>query len=98
MKRIIAFFMMFSVFMLGTVTCFAETEEKKEDELITKITLFLVVWAGVFTTTMGVAFPSIVIGVLGLLYGAYNKSIKSIFKHFLCCIPAICYGILYFIL
>lgn len=74
------------------------SEEKKEDELITKITLFLVVWAGVFTTTMGVAFPSIVIGVLGLLYGAYNKSIKSIFKHFLCCIPAICYGILYFIL
>ena len=36
MKRIIAFFMMFSVFMLGTVTCFAETEEKKEDESIEK--------------------------------------------------------------
>ena len=36
MKRIIAFFMMFSIFMLGTVTCFAETEEKKEDESIEK--------------------------------------------------------------
>lgn len=36
MKRIIAFFMVFSVFMLGTVTCFAETEEKKEDESIEK--------------------------------------------------------------
>lgn len=28
--------MVFSVFMLGTVTCFAETEEKKEDESIEK--------------------------------------------------------------
>lgn len=74
------------------------SEEKKEDELITEITLFIIVWAGVFTTTMGIALPSIVIGVLGLLYGFYNKSIKSIFKHFLCCLPAICYGMLYIIL
>lgn len=74
------------------------SEEKKQDELITKITLFLIVLAGVFTTTMGVVFPSIIIGVLGLLYVFYNKSIKNIFGHFLCCLPAICYGILYFIL
>lgn len=74
------------------------SEEKGKDGLITGIILFLIVLAGVFTTTMGVVMPSIIIGVLGLLYGIHNRSIKSIFKHFLCCLPAICYGIMYFVL
>lgn len=72
------------------------SEEKSEP--IAGIILFLIVLAGVFLTTMGIALPSIIIGVLGLSYGVYNKSIKYICKHFLCCLPAICYGILYFVL
>lgn len=72
--------------------------EKENFSIISCISIFITVLAGVFTTTMGTVFPPIIIGILALIFGIYNKNIKSIFKSFLCCIPSIVYGILYFVL
>lgn len=70
---------------------------KCEFNFISCAVLFLAVLAGTFTTTMGIALPTIEIGSLALINGIQNKNIKNIFKCFICCIPAIIYGMIYFI-
>lgn len=71
--------------------------EKCEYKFISCLLLTITILAGVFTTTMGIALPVIVIGVLGFIFGIKDKSIKNMFKCFLCCVPALIYGAIYFL-
>ena len=75
---------------------FKANEEKYS--FVTGLIIFLSVIAGVFTTTMGIAFSPIMIGTLAVLYGVHNRSIKDVVKCFVCSIPSIVYGILYILL
>lgn len=74
------------------------------------ILLVITILGGILTTTMGIALPPIVLMSLCFAYEFPKLNIKKIksnenikvitnvFKCFVCCIPAIIYGILYFII
>lgn len=86
-----------SNFIIPLILILMLKAEKENYEIIALVLLAITVTAGVFTTTMGIALPIIVIGVLGLCFGIKDKNIKNIFKCFLCCIPALIYGSIYFL-
>lgn len=71
--------------------------ENYEYNFMSCFLITIAVIAGVFTTTMGIALPVIIIGILGFIFGVKDKSIKNMFKCFLCCIPALIYGAIYFL-
>jgi len=71
--------------------------------------MFITILGGVLTTTMGIALPPTVLMSLALVYELskiqyrdlankenFNK-IKNIIKCFICCIPALIYGGIYFL-
>lgn len=73
------------------------------------VLLFITILGGVFTTTMGIALPPIVLMSLSLIYelskvkynDLINKEnlirIKNLVLCFICCLPAIVYGGIYFL-
>ena len=75
---------------------FKANEEKFKISIC--IIMFFVVLAGIFTTTMGIAIPPMMVGLLAILYGIHNKSFKDVIKCFICCLPAVVYGLLYILL
>ena len=60
--------------------------------------MLVTILGGIFTTTMGIALPPMMVGLLAILYGVQNKSFKDVIKCFICCLPAVVYGLLYIIL
>lgn len=70
--------------------------EKDEQIIIPWFNLILTVIAGVFTTTMGIALTPIVIMSLAFVYAIKDKSLWNFIKSGICVIPAMIYGIMYF--
>lgn len=86
-----------SNFILPLILLLMLKAENCEYKFISLLLITITVIAGVFTTTMGIALPVIVIGILGFIFGIKDKNIKNMFKCFLCCIPALIYGAIYFL-
>ena len=62
------------------------------------ILLFITLWAADLLSSMSIFLPLISSVVLVLLYTIKYKNIKYILKFIPCCLPTICYGIMYFII
>ena len=75
---------------------FKANEEKFK--IIICLIMLVTILGGIFTTTMGIALPPMMVGLLAILYGVQNKSFKDVIKCFICCLPAVVYGLLYIIL
>lgn len=72
--------------------------EKNEFKLWNCLCMLITVLAGTLTTTMGIAFPPIIIACLAFLYLLKTKNLKNAFKICLTAIPCAIYGLLYVIL
>ena len=83
--------------------------EENDFKFGTCLFMFITILGGVLTTTMGIALPPTVLMSLALVYELskiqyrdlankenFNK-IKNIIKCFICCIPALIYGGIYFL-
>ena len=60
--------------------------------------LFITLWAAELTSSMGLFVPSLVAGVLGLIYSITQKKKKYITRTLVCFLPTFVYGIMFLII
>ena len=74
--------------------------------------LFIAIFAGTLTTTMGIAIPPMELMLLAIVYEfsklfskkineekyTFEKVVRNLIKCVICCIPSIAYGIAYLII
>lgn len=78
-----------AVFCLGLV---AYEKKQKRDWIV----LLLLMFASCMVSSMGVFLGALTLGIFALINGIANKSFKIVFYSFLCCIPNLIYGVIYF--
>lgn len=97
---------MLANFIIPVVLLLFIYAEKENFKIINLITLFLIILAGNFTTTMAIGLPPIALMLMAFCYESVKliskeievkKALLNFGKCLICCIPSIIYGVIYFI-
>lgn len=69
----------------------------EEENRIYYPALFCTMTASCLMTTMSAIIPTTMVGTYGLVHGISRRKAKPFFYGILCCLPNVCYGLLYYV-
>lgn len=67
-----------------------------EDSKIYYSLLFTTMVAASLMSTMAAVIPTVLLGTFAVVYSVSNRSFKPLIKILVCCVPCLCYGVLFY--
>ena len=58
--------------------------------------LFMTMIAASLMSTMAATIPTVFLGTFAVVYAVSNRSFKPLIRILICCVPCLCYGLLYY--